>query len=192
MEGLACAFLATMLMVGMALRFKALRRIGEKFQAEWQKQWEALGDNERREKAKTEFEQFKGVSAAGLNAANIFGILAISFFMFGSNIIEKERGVDLLRVVFAAGIMFFGIIPWLAIYLNDTARRARHYGVFQMGRRGRFLNIGFAAVALASFLLAFPEFQQQILIVPYFVLAIVSAYVLNAWVFFGRPPQEVT
>ncbi len=201
MGEMAGAFLAIMIMISVIFRIEAMLRMGEELNAEWKRRWDSLTEGKRREEAGADFEGSKTMSAAGLNAANLVGIIGVSFVVFvvgdltaTSDVLapEVETAFRWIRVIFAALVLFLGIMPWLAIYYNDTARRAKHYGVFNMGRRGRFLDLGFAAVALSSLLLAIPALREWFLLIPYFALAGVSLYIFNAWLFFNRPPREAT
>lgn len=199
MDGMAGALIATMLMIGAILRLEAIRRMGEKAGAEWKKRWNLLSENERREEARADFESFKSMCAAGLNAANLAGVIALSIAEFAGEALpgilgippqEAKLAASSIRLTFAALILFLGIVPWSAIYLSGIARRAKQFGVFRIGRRGHFLDIGFGAVVLGCLLLAIPSLREWFLLVPYFVVAGISTYVFNAWVFFNRPPRE--
>ena len=129
-------------------------------------------------------EVLKIMCAGGINAANIIGVIFVLLIMFAKNVFIKPAGFDVGRLVVSLLILFFALVPWLAVHLN------KHHETYYVDRRNKFLNIGFAAVVIASILITVPALCKGALLILYFILAGVSLYTLNAWVFFNWPPRE--
>jgi len=185
MEELAGVFFVLMVAVGMMSRLKTLNKAGKEFRMARQERWGTLNEDERKKEAQKDFENSKEASAGVIGAANIFGIIFVSIALF-SGLLTRTG-----EFVFAGVMLCFGLSVWIKIYCSDTASRARHYRVFIiMDRYGRFINVGFSAIAFSCLLLVLPGSREDIILLLYYLIASILLYVLSMWVIFGWPHHK--
>lgn len=155
-------------------------------QAEWKRQsyLASLSPQDRNAAVVRRFEAAMSLAANRFAAFNmvVFGIVVWFFFVAGL----QSDGFS--HAFFSATLALLSVITRNLTRNGPPAQEARNYNVFLWGRKGRWLDAGFATLVAGLAVLTFQKHVGGFLLGMYLGAAIVIIITLVRWGLLGKEP----